>query len=66
MSEHPPMSRTCPNCGAQYKVIRIDAPATDKFREISCKSCGGPLQGREGNSIFKYFLVGGRNQRRRA
>lgn len=56
--------RACPNCAARYKVVRIDAAPTDAFREITCKACGGPLQGREGKSIFKYFLVSERQKRR--
>jgi hypothetical protein len=40
----------CPNSDARYKVIRIEASPTDEFREITSKSCGGPLHGREGDS----------------
>ena len=48
----------CPTCEAKYEVVRVEAaprPTTD--REISCLSCGGPLHGREGKFILKYFLV---------
>jgi predicted RNA-binding Zn-ribbon protein involved in translation (DUF1610 family) len=46
----------CPNCGALYEVVRVEAaPAND--REIACRACGGPLRGREGRFILKYFLV---------
>jgi DNA-directed RNA polymerase subunit RPC12/RpoP len=46
----------CPNCRAEYRVIRVEAdPAKD--REIICLKCGGPLPGREGNFILKYFLL---------
>ncbi len=46
----------CPNCGALYKIVRVEvAPAND--REITCRACGGPLRGREGGLILKYFLV---------
>jgi predicted RNA-binding Zn-ribbon protein involved in translation (DUF1610 family) len=47
----------CPNCGAKYEVVRVEAPAgptTD--REITCLSCGGPLNGRQGSFLLKYFL----------
>jgi len=56
---------TCPHCGAKYKVVRVDAPVADTLREVICRSCGGPLQGREGRSILKYFLVSKREDRRR-
>ena len=58
--------RACPNCAAQYKVVCIEVVPTDGFREITCKACGSPLQGREGKSIFKYFLVSERERRLRA
>jgi hypothetical protein len=46
----------CPNCDAEYRVVRVTAdPALD--REITCRSCGGPLQGREGGFFMKYFMV---------
>ena len=48
----------CPNCAAKYKVVRVEAPegpTTD--RKIICVSCGGPLHGREGPFLLKYFLV---------
>jgi carbohydrate kinase (thermoresistant glucokinase family) len=37
----------CPSCDAEYKLVRAEAgPPPD--REIVCRRCGGPLQGREG------------------
>ena len=48
----------CPNCAAKYEVVRVEGPrvpTTD--REITCVSCGGPMNGREGKFILKYFLV---------
>ncbi len=47
----------CPNCGAIYRVIRAEAGPETMDREISCRSCGGPLRGREGRFVLKYFLV---------
>jgi hypothetical protein len=48
---------TCPNCGAFYQVVKTEAgPETDN-REITCRVCGGPLTGREGNFVLKYFLL---------
>ena len=48
---------TCPNCGAFYQVVKVEAgPETDN-REIACRACGGPLLGREGKFVLKYFLL---------
>jgi predicted Zn finger-like uncharacterized protein len=48
---------TCPNCGAFYQVVKVEAgPETDN-REIKCRACGGPLVGREGKFVLKYFLL---------
>ena len=48
----------CPNCGAKYEIVRVEAPARPQTdREITCISCGGPLHGRQGVFILKYFLV---------
>lgn len=52
-----PVSFNCPNCNALYKMVRVEAAPTAIEREIACRRCGAPLQGREGAFIFKYFLV---------
>ncbi len=58
MPKQPPASFLCPNCGAKYRLIKIEAPiAAVPDLEISCRSCGEPLQGREGDFFLKYFLV---------
>ena len=55
----------CPNCGAKYTIVRVEAPPRPKTdREITCVTCGGPLQGRQGAFVLKYFLV--ERPRRRA
>ncbi len=48
----------CPNCGAIYRVIRAEAGPETLDREIACRSCDGPIDGREGRFVLKYFLVG--------
>jgi predicted RNA-binding Zn-ribbon protein involved in translation (DUF1610 family) len=53
----------CPNCGARYNVVRMESHKVDLDNQITCRSCGGPLQGREGKYILKYFLVSGRRMR---
>ena len=53
-----PVAFRCLNCGAQYKIVEVEAPpgpTTD--REIPCLCCGGPLHGRQGRFLLKYFLV---------
>jgi predicted RNA-binding Zn-ribbon protein involved in translation (DUF1610 family) len=48
----------CPNCGAKYEIVRVEAPpGLTTNRELVCLSCGDPLHGREGKFILKYFLV---------
>jgi predicted RNA-binding Zn-ribbon protein involved in translation (DUF1610 family) len=47
----------CPQCGALYKLIRVEAPPSSDERGIMCRNCGAPLQGREGRYILKYFMV---------
>jgi hypothetical protein len=52
-----PSPMYCPHCHAKYVVVRVEAPPTGADREITCVSCGGPLNGREGHFILKYFLA---------
>ena len=48
---------TCPNCGAYYQVVKVEAgPETDN-REIKCQVCSSPLAGREGKFVLKYAKV---------
>jgi transcription elongation factor Elf1 len=58
MTDRPPVTRfDCSNCGAHYHLVRVEAGAETTSREITCRSCGAPLQAREGRYILKYFLV---------
>jgi predicted Zn finger-like uncharacterized protein len=61
MSAQASIRTNCPHCGAAYKVVQVEAPSD--LVEITCRSCGGPLQGREGRFLLKYFLV---DKRRKA
>ena len=47
----------CPNCEALYQVIRAEAGPESADGEIACRVCGGPLAGREGEFVLKYFLL---------
>jgi hypothetical protein len=47
----------CPNCNALYQIIKAEAGPETVDREISCRVCVGPLPGREGKFVVKYFLL---------
>ena len=47
----------CPTWGAQYKVVRVEAESVSANQQLVCRKCGGPLHGRDGRFILKYFLV---------
>jgi len=47
----------CPNCNALYQVVKVEAGPETINREITCRVCGGPLSGREGKFVIKYFLL---------
>jgi predicted RNA-binding Zn-ribbon protein involved in translation (DUF1610 family) len=46
----------CPNCDAEYKLVRVEAPPTHDG-QLTCLSCGGPLRNRQGRFALKYFRV---------
>jgi RNase P subunit RPR2 len=49
----------CPTCRTQYKVVRVEAPATHNT-PVLCLGCGVPLRNREGKFALKYFSTTGR------
>jgi hypothetical protein len=53
----------CPNCGAQYKLVRVETETALPDEQLTCRRCDGPLHGREGKVILKYFLVDGPRRR---
>jgi predicted Zn finger-like uncharacterized protein len=58
MTTKPPVMRfDCPTCDARYKVVRAEVDALYADRDVSCRNCGSPLQGRDGDFFLKYFLV---------
>lgn len=65
MTNASPTRFECPNCGARYMVVRVEANSVSADREITCAECGGPLHGREGGFFLKYFLVERPQLRRR-
>jgi DNA-directed RNA polymerase subunit RPC12/RpoP len=57
MTDQPPVTHyECPNCQAQYRLVRVEAAPDTPYREITCRSCGAPLPAREGRYVLKYFL----------
>ena len=57
MPETQSSSFNCPNCNAAYRLVRAEGDPHANYREITCRTCGAPLSGREGRFILKYFLV---------
>jgi predicted RNA-binding Zn-ribbon protein involved in translation (DUF1610 family) len=43
----------CPNCDALYDVVKVEAGPETTIRQLTCRSCGGPLTAREGNFVLK-------------
>jgi hypothetical protein len=52
-----PFSFHCPNCGAFYQVVKVEAGPETVDRNITCCICCGSLDGRDGIFIVKYFLL---------
>jgi hypothetical protein len=48
----------CANCGARYKVVRVEGPSTADDSTLMCIRCDAALQDREDRFVLKYFLVG--------
>jgi hypothetical protein len=45
----------CPNCGAEYRVERVEAASTHKRQvQVVCVECGGPLRNRDGKYALRY------------
>jgi len=48
----------CPDCGAQYKVVRQEAADNrGNYPQVKCSTCGRPLDPGDGKSVLKYFRV---------
>ena len=44
-------------CKASYQVVKMEAPPAMNERQLTCLRCGGPLNGREGRFVLKYFFT---------
>jgi predicted Zn finger-like uncharacterized protein len=50
----------CPNCKVQYKLVRAELGSeTVPDKQVECRKCGTPFQGRRGHFILKYVPLGG-------
>ena len=47
----------CPNCDALYQIVKVETGPKSADCEITCSACGGPLPGRDGKFVMKYFLL---------
>ena len=56
----------CPDCGAVYQVVKVEAGPETVDRQVRCRACGAPLGGRDGDFVLKYFLLWNPRQLRRA
>ena len=52
MTKQPDNLFNCPNCQARYKLVRVAGDDINFDGQITCRSCGAPLQGREGKDIL--------------
>jgi hypothetical protein len=55
---------SCPQCGAQYKLVRMPAPADSDELPLHCKVCSEEFASTNEGDILKYFLVGRRRRSR--
>ena len=47
----------CPTCKGRYNLVRAEADRQSSSGTIECYYCGGPLHGREGQFVLKYFVA---------
>jgi hypothetical protein len=38
-------------------VVQVRAAPSTLYRQITCRSCDGPLEAQKGRFILKYFLL---------
>src|SRR6516165_3836466 len=46
----------CPNCNGLYHVVKVEAPPIMNEAQLTCLSCGGPLNARRGALHSNTFL----------
>jgi hypothetical protein len=64
LDSHPPSPFNCPDCAASYQMVKVEAPPVMGEPQLTCLSCGGPVNAREGRFVLKYFFTdrGGRSR----
>ena len=45
----------CPDCGALYRVIKVEAGPETVDHQVSCRACGAPLDGRDRQFVPQIF-----------
>jgi predicted Zn finger-like uncharacterized protein len=45
----------CPNCKVRYHVVKVKVGAAAVDRPVTCRGCDGPLPGRDGSFVMKYY-----------
>ena len=50
------VSFSCPNCGAVYQIVKIEAGPETANREVMCQACDA-FFGREAKVVVKYFML---------
>jgi predicted Zn finger-like uncharacterized protein len=48
---------TCPQCGAEYKVVRMSPQSVLAAQTVKCLHCPAEFMARNGDLILKYFLL---------
>ena len=56
----------CPNCNGLYHVVKVEVPPIMNEAQLTCLSCGGPLNAREGRFALKYFFIDRRSGKAKA
>jgi hypothetical protein len=52
-----PVNRfNCPNCEALYMVVQVQAEPSKLYRQLTCRSCDGPLVAQRGGSFSNIFF----------
>ncbi len=55
---------TCPNCQALYQLVKAEGGPESGNDDVSCRSWGAPMPGRDGEFVLKYFTCESRARAR--
>ena len=45
----------CPNCGAQYKLVRVETNEILPDQQLTCRQCGGRFEGARAGSFSNTY-----------